>query len=149
MKELLSRILLIVLVCIVFSACKSTKKAIIDKSTIQHNEEVQHIEKEYVKVYDSIYVDRWHTQEVINDTIILRDSLILYKEKVKYDSIKIYDTIAVRDTVYVEKVQTITQEPKKTKTFDKVKAILFFIALIIAIVCCVDIKIRDKKYNNR
>lgn len=63
-------------------------------------------------VHDSIYIDRWHSQFVVGDTIILHDSI----------TTTIYQKVAEHDSIYINRCDTIYQTreiqvQKKSNTF--------------------------------
>ena len=66
-------------------------------------------------LYDSTYVDRWHTMIANDSSVIIRDSVVHYRLKIKHDSIYINKT----DTVFVRRNVTKTREvPRRRTWFD-------------------------------
>ena len=56
----------------------------------------------YKNVHDSVYVDRWHSVEVIGDTVYRIDSMVVYRWKMSYDTV--VDSVGTEVLVPVEKV---------------------------------------------
>ena len=66
-------------------------------------------------LYDSTYVDRYHTMIANDSVVFVHDSIVQYKCRTKHDSIYINKT----DTVFVNRNVTKTREvPRKRTWFD-------------------------------
>lgn len=61
-------------------------------------------EKEYR--LDTIYIDRWHTEQKKGDTVIIHDSINIYK--VKRDSI-LYGDTTTKAPILIEKEKELTK----------------------------------------
>lgn len=62
--------------------------------------------------HDSIYIDRWHTQYIKGDTIIIRDSVFVdrWHKMQQHDSIYIHTTDSIPHPVEVERIVEVTKE---------------------------------------
>ena len=66
-------------------------------------------------LYDSTYIDRWHTMIANDSVVFVHDSIVQYKCRTKHDSIYINKT----DTVFVRRNIVKTREvPRKRTWFD-------------------------------
>ena len=66
-------------------------------------------------LYDSTYVDRYHTMIANDSVVFVHDSVVQYKYRTKHDSIYINKT----DTVFVKRKVTKTKlVPRKRTWFD-------------------------------
>ena len=66
-------------------------------------------------LYDSTYIDRYHTMIANDSVVFVHDSVVHYKCRTKHDSIYINKT----DTVFVRRNVTKTREvPRKRTWFD-------------------------------
>ena len=66
-------------------------------------------------LYDSTYVDRYHTMIANDSVVFVHDSVVQYRLKIKHDSIYINKT----DTVFVKRKVTKTKlVPRKRTWFD-------------------------------
>ena len=90
-----------------------------------HSSSTDSIRTEYL--YDSIYIDRWHTIWQQGDTVYIHDSI--YQNRIKHDSIYAYKYINTTDTIY----QTIEIE-KQGAAFWKGSGIAFWILLALMVI---------------
>ena len=66
-------------------------------------------------LYDSTYIDRYHTMIANDSVVFVHDSIVQYKCRTKHDSIYINKT----DTVFVRRNVTKTREvPRRRTWFD-------------------------------
>ena len=81
-------------------------------------------------LYDSTYVDRYHTMIANDSVVFVHDSVVQYKYRTKHDSIYINKT----DTVFVRRNITKTKEvPRKRTWFDYISYAALGILLILII----------------
>lgn len=102
----MKKVFILVAIITLLGACKSTKNVPIH-DTIYISKYVTDVQVQY----DSIYIDRWHTNFVKGDTIILQDSVIIYKYASRSDTLRLTDTAYVTNTEVVEKEVTRNRYP--------------------------------------
>lgn len=100
------RVILLLVAVMLLQGCRSTKNVPIH-DTIYISKYVTDVQVQY----DSVYIDRWHTNYVKGDTIILQDSVIIYRYKYYNDTVRLTDTNYVVNNNVVEKVLTKNKYP--------------------------------------
>lgn len=139
MKRLL---LIISLVCTICSCSRKTVLQIVSTdnskqdSTYQSSNNIQHVIER-----DSIYIDRWHTEWIMGDTVHHRDSIYCYVEKAVHDTINTTDTVYMASKETSKDTTTIQEQKKKGGGLW-----IFFAGILSAIVAYLAVKISVSKW---
>ena len=112
-KTFLPRLALVLMLALSTASCSTTR---VQSSSVRDSVVVKHDTVFTSRfLYDSTYIDRWHTMIANDSVVFVHDSIVQYKCRTKHDSIYINKT----DTVYVKRNVTKTKlVPRKRTWFD-------------------------------
>lgn len=115
--------------CLLVAGCKTTHD-IVEVPVYVHD-----TVNTYHNIYDSIYIDKWHTVYVNGDTVRLADSVVLYRYKTRTDTIYKYIEKPV------EVIKEVIKEVEKPLAGWKRLLMWLGVAGIVCFVCVLILKI--------
>lgn len=98
----MKRILIIITMTILLVGCSTTK------GLVEHSVEYRYIDRERV---DTLYTDRWHTEYMRGDTLIINNNIDRWRTHYEY----LRDTLILTDTI--TKTEYVEVEVEKEPTF--------------------------------
>lgn len=121
----MKRILFILICACALCSCH-LKRQIIDTTYVSNNDSVRDVRIE--RVFDSVYIDRWHTIFQRGDTVFVRDSTVEHRLR---DAAKIDTFVDIQsDTIRI--TETTTEYiPRERSGYDRFVSWGFWILLSI------------------
>ena len=112
-KTFLPKLALVLMLALSTASCSTSR---VQSSSVRDSVALKHDTVFTSRfLYDSTYIDRWHTMIANDSVVFVHDSIVQYKCRTKHDSIYINKT----DTVFVRRNVTKTKEvPRKRTWFD-------------------------------
>lgn len=133
----MKRILIIITMTLTLASCSNTK------GLVEHSVEYRYIDRASV---DTLYTDRWHTEYMRGDTLIINNNIDRWRTHYEY----LRDTLIITDTI--TKTEYVEVEVERKPTFwEKIGMMAKggILAVVLVLVGVTFFRLRDKYITRR